>query len=57
QEKRFTVYKNIITAHFQFFRAACNGGFKEAKEKVVRLPEVEPATFECFLQWIYTGHI
>ncbi|KAH9809305.1 BTB/POZ fold [Teratosphaeria destructans] len=57
QKKRFTVYKYIITAHPEFFRAACNGGFEEAKDKIVRLPEVEPETFGCLLHWIYTGHI
>ena len=57
QEKRFTVHKNVITGRSAFFRAAVEGPFKEAEEKTVRLPEIDPDLFSVYLQWIYSDKI
>ncbi len=38
----------------RFFQAAIKSDFREAHEKVVRLPEVDPDVFESFLEWVYT---
>ena len=56
-EQRFTLHKGIVTQHSAFFRAACNGKFKESIEETVRLPEVDVAIFKIYVQWIYTGEI
>ncbi|KAK3715689.1 hypothetical protein LTR37_006914 [Vermiconidia calcicola] len=56
-EKRYVVHKNLVCDNSSFFRAACNGDWKETKEKVVRLPEVDPDIFANYLGWIYTGEL
>lgn len=48
------VHDTILCACSRFFQAACTGLFKEAYEKTVRLPEIEPCHFESFLVWLYT---
>ncbi|KAK5739505.1 hypothetical protein LTR17_005194 [Elasticomyces elasticus] len=57
EEEKFIVHASIATKHSKFFQAACNGGFKEAEEKTIRLPETTPATFRAYLQWAYSGSV
>jgi len=49
----FSVHKELLCDRSEFFRAACNGQFKEA-EGVVNLPEQDPTTFKHFIYWLYT---
>lgn len=53
----FTVHTEPIKQKSVFFEKACTTNFKEAEEKVVRLPETRPSVFEDYLHWIYTGTI
>lgn len=57
EEFKFTVHEDVLVRSSKFFRAACNGGFKEAKEKIVRLPDLEVATFKTYIHWAYVGDI
>lgn len=50
------MHKELLCDRSEFFRAACNGHFKEA-EGVVNLPEQDPATFKHFIYWLYTEKI
>lgn len=50
------MHKELLCDRSEFFRAACNGNFKEA-EGVVKLPEQDPATFKHFIYWLYTENI
>ncbi|KAF2500044.1 hypothetical protein BU16DRAFT_522892 [Lophium mytilinum] len=49
------LYESLLCSYSDFFRAALQGGFKEAKEKRVALPEEDPEVFELFVQWLFTG--
>jgi hypothetical protein len=49
----FFVHKDLLTYHSTFFAAALNGGFKEAGDRAVTLPESDPWTFETFVHWLY----
>ncbi|KAK5695251.1 hypothetical protein LTR97_008757 [Elasticomyces elasticus] len=57
EEEEFLLHASIAVMHSKFFRAACNGGFKEAKDKIIRMAEVEPATFRSYLQWLYSRDV
>lgn len=57
QERRYSVHKKLVCQASDFFRAACTGEWKESKERLVKLPEIEPATFAVYICWIYTGEI
>lgn len=50
------MHRELLCDRSEFFRAACNGNFKEA-EGVVKLPEQDPATFKHFIYWLYTEKI
>lgn len=56
-EKQFTIPKVLLTRRSAFFKAALEGGFKEAKEKMIRLPEADVAVFETWAQWAHTYEI
>ncbi|KAK3938104.1 hypothetical protein QBC46DRAFT_365732 [Diplogelasinospora grovesii] len=36
----------------QFFASALTGGFREAEESIVRLPEIDAQTFRIFERWL-----
>ncbi|KAK4952511.1 hypothetical protein LTR10_009317 [Elasticomyces elasticus] len=57
EEEEFTLHASIATKYSGFFKAACNGGFREAQDKIIHLPDVGPATFRAYVQWIYSGNV
>lgn len=52
-KKVFAVHETLLTHFSEFFRAALNGNFKEAMDKRITLEDEDPATFECFVHWLY----
>lgn len=53
----FRIHKQLLCDVSLFFTAALNGEFKEAKSQIIELPEEDPAVFEHFQLWIYSGFI
>lgn len=51
KEKQFTIPKALLTQRSTFFKAALEGGFKEAIEQQVKLPEADEEIFEIYVQW------
>ncbi|KAK3679935.1 hypothetical protein LTR78_000312 [Recurvomyces mirabilis] len=56
-ERAFAIHDSVVTKKSEFFRAACNGKFKAAKEKTIRLPEAEIESFRSYIQWCYNDTI
>lgn len=56
-EVSFTVHEKVITECSDFFRATCADGFREGKEKVVRLPEMEEEIFKSYVHWAYCNEV
>lgn len=50
----YQVHKNLLFGVSPFFRAGFSGGFKEALEKAMQLPEDDVYTFQRFVSWLYT---
>lgn len=57
EEKAYILHTSVLTAQSTFFRAAVEGGFKESKEKVIRLPEIDTESWSTYLQWIYSNEV
>jgi hypothetical protein len=53
-EHEFAIHKDVVCAKSGFFCAACSTAWTEGREKVVRLPEVEPEVFRVYVDWAYT---
>jgi hypothetical protein len=53
----WSIPKTLLSHHSDYFRAACNGNFKEGIENRVSLDDVEPRLFQHFVQWLYYGTI
>ncbi|KAK3933442.1 hypothetical protein QBC46DRAFT_402364 [Diplogelasinospora grovesii] len=51
-ESSFCLDAKDLCACSPFFASALTGGFREAKDRVVRLPEVDAETFELFEKWL-----
>lgn len=52
-KKKFVVHEALLIHYSAFFRAALQGGFKEAETKSVTLEEDWPFIFEIFVHWMY----
>lgn len=56
-EEAFYVHKILLVSRSPFFKAALTGGWKEAKDGIVRLPEADVQSFEWFVYYLYTGQL
>ena len=50
---QYTLHKGLLCFYSDFFRAALNGSFKEAKDRRIEFPEVDIA----FQVWLYTQNL
>lgn len=46
-----------MTHYSEYFSKALNGAWKEAKDKIIRLTDIEPAIFGLFIEWLYTQNL
>ena len=56
-EVLFKLHKGLLCNASTYFKAALEGGFKEASEKKISLPEDDPDMFKRFQLWLYTGSV
>ncbi|KAF2704198.1 hypothetical protein K504DRAFT_442237 [Pleomassaria siparia CBS 279.74] len=56
-KQSFAIHQALICARSRFFEKALNGKWKEAEEKVVKLPEDDPIAFGLYEQLLYTGSL
>jgi hypothetical protein len=57
KRREFVVHKNLICQTSDFFSKAFTGGFQEAQENSMHLPEDDPNAFSLFIDWIYRSKI
>lgn len=53
----FTVHKPLLIVQSDFFEAALQSVWQEGQNGIVDLPASEPAAFNAFVQFVYTGAI
>ncbi|KAL1622851.1 hypothetical protein SLS54_004871 [Diplodia seriata] len=56
-QQKYDIHKDILCSCSPFFRKACNGNWKEAREHRVELPEDTPEYFDVYVQWLYSGQL
>ncbi|KAF2659813.1 hypothetical protein K491DRAFT_755119 [Lophiostoma macrostomum CBS 122681] len=52
----FTVHESLIRKSSPFFEAALSRQWREATERLVKLPEADAQAFKLYVHWLYTGH-
>ncbi|RDW92789.1 BTB/POZ domain-containing protein [Aspergillus mulundensis] len=57
QRKTFVVHEAALREFSPFFDKALTGEWKEARERVVQLPEEDPEVFDIFVHWVYCGKL
>jgi hypothetical protein len=55
--KDFVVHEGVIAPGSEFVRLALRGDWKEARERIIPLPEDDPEVFAVYQRWLYGGHI
>ncbi|KAF2121998.1 hypothetical protein BDV96DRAFT_662972 [Lophiotrema nucula] len=53
EQKHFLVHKALLKSKSPFFAKALCGEWREAKDCAVNLPDVEPAIFELYVQFLF----
>ncbi|KAF2028831.1 hypothetical protein EK21DRAFT_113524 [Setomelanomma holmii] len=53
----FSVHENLIRLSSPFFEAALGRDWKEAKERIGKLPDCNAHAFRVYTHWIYTGQL
>ena len=53
----FEVHKGLLCNASPYFRAALEGGFKEATTQTIEWPEETPGIIKEFLFWLYSGSL
>ncbi|KAF2127078.1 hypothetical protein P153DRAFT_398448 [Dothidotthia symphoricarpi CBS 119687] len=48
------IHGSLLTQHSEYFKKALNGPWKESKERLVVLEDVESGIFGIFVDWLYT---
>ncbi|KAK7937627.1 uncharacterized protein PG986_014495 [Apiospora aurea] len=56
QEREFTVHQSAFTRVSERFNTLFHGDFKEARERLARLEDVDEHTFARFCEFVYTGN-
>lgn len=51
------VHESLIRSKSHFFAAALSQDWKEAQEKVVRLPDDRPDIVKLYIKWLYSGKL
>jgi hypothetical protein len=52
-KKTFTVHKELLCYHSEYFRNAFNGDWRESDEKAIRLEDVTEDVFRVVIHWLY----
>lgn len=55
--KIYTVDAQILTSRSLFFRKALSSGFKEAEERIFKLPEDDPELFGTYVHLLHTNEL
>ena len=53
ERRAFIAHTSFLTCRSRFFQKALRGGWKEAEERMVKLPDSEPAIFALYLHYVY----
>lgn len=52
------MHKDNICEKSKFFATAVSSnGWREGREKLVRLPDTVPSVFQMYIHWVYTGEV
>ncbi|KAL1642370.1 hypothetical protein SLS58_005444 [Diplodia intermedia] len=57
KQQKYDIHKDLLCSSSPFFRKACNGNWKEARERRVELPEDTPECFDVYVQWLYSDQL
>ncbi|EDN97948.1 predicted protein [Sclerotinia sclerotiorum 1980 UF-70] len=57
KRKKYIVHKRILCDQSEFFNAGFNGGFKEATEGEMYLPEDDPTAVANLIEYLYRGSL
>lgn len=56
-KKHYTLHTELLKYHSGFFRGALSGGFRETKDGIVFLKDIDTEAFDMFIDWLYQGFI
>jgi hypothetical protein len=55
--QKYRIYTELISYYSEYFRNALKKPWKEADDRVVELPDIEPQVFDVFVNWLYSQKV
>jgi hypothetical protein len=55
QLQTFDVHEHLVTSRSLFFKHAMSGAWKESHDRLIKLPEDDPMTFQIYVHLLYTN--
>ncbi|KAF2690839.1 hypothetical protein K458DRAFT_426270 [Lentithecium fluviatile CBS 122367] len=56
-QQKYRIYKDLISFYSEYFRNALKEPWKEAEDRVIELPDIEPQVFDVFVDWLYSQKV
>jgi hypothetical protein len=57
EHQKYRIYKDLISYYSEYFRNALKEPWREAEDRVVELPDIEPQVFDIFVDWLYSQKV
>ncbi|KAF2642246.1 hypothetical protein P280DRAFT_467641, partial [Massarina eburnea CBS 473.64] len=57
ETQRFHVYTALLTYYSDYFAKTLSGDWKEAQDRTITLPDIDPRIFSIFVDWLYTKRL
>jgi hypothetical protein len=54
EHQKFYIYTALLTHYSDYFAKTLSGEWKEAQDRIIQLPDIEPRVLEIFIDWMYT---
>jgi hypothetical protein len=55
--QKYRIYKDLIAYYSEYFCNALKKPWKEAEDRLIELPDIDPQVFDIFVDWLYTQKV
>jgi hypothetical protein len=57
EARKYVIHKTFLSHYSEYFDNALNGSWEEAEDRTIALDDIEPRTFDFFVDWLYSQNL